>query len=258
MLWKKSWWETRWPFLICLVTILLACGFTFGFTFGIDYDAANWAASLQRRKNLSESERQALNNYQGQTWALWFKFLFNIIWADFAVVFGAVCLMTACPWTPSQRDSRLFTLSLPVSPRKLLLSNATVGFGEMFLFALIPSLLLPLIARFHGQRLLLGDTLIYTLLTVFGGAVFFCFSFLLTVILSNWIAAFILAEAVVFALFWPFITVGARPWWNILGVMAGESYFYHGQIPWPGLLTGMILSAVFIFTAVRIYERRDL
>jgi hypothetical protein len=41
-------------------------------------------------------------------------------------------------------------------------------------------------------------------------------------------------------------------------VMAGESYFYHGQIPWPGLLTGLILSAVFIFTAIRIYERRDL
>jgi hypothetical protein len=40
--------------------------------------------------------------------------------------------------------------------------------------------------------------------------------------------------------------------------MAGESYFYHGQIPWLGLLAGGILSAVFMFTAVRIYERRDL
>ena len=259
MLWKKSWWETRWLFLIGLVWIFLAAGFTLGFTFGNDYDAANWTARLQRSTNLSESERQALNNYQGQTWALWFKFLLNVIWADFAVVMGAVCLMTACPWTTSQRDSRLFTLSLPVSPRKILLSHATVGFGEMFLFALIPSLLLPLIARFYGQWLSLSDTLIYTLLTVFGGAVFFCFSFLLTVILSNWIAAFILAEAVVFALFWPFIrSLGARPWWNILGVMAGESYFYHGQIPWVSLFISLILSAVFMFTAVRIYERRDL
>ena len=101
--------------------------------------------------------------------------------------------------------------------------------------------------------------MIYMLLMIFGGAVLFCFAFLLTAILGNWIAAFILGETVVFALYLPFIqSFGARPWWNILGVMAGESYFYHGHIPWLGLVTGVILSAVFIFTAIRIYERRDL
>jgi hypothetical protein len=40
--------------------------------------------------------------------------------------------------------------------------------------------------------------------------------------------------------------------------MAGESYFFHGRIPWLGLSISLILSAVFIFTAIRIYERRDL
>jgi hypothetical protein len=149
--------------------------------------------------------------------------------------------------------------SLPVSRRKVLLSQAAVGFGETLLFALITSLFLPLIARFHGQWISWRDSLIYMLLMVFGGAILFCFSFLLTTMLSNFLAAFVLAEAVVFTLYLPFIgSFGARPWWNILGVMAGESYFYHGQIPWLGLLTGMILSAVFMFTAVRIYERRDL
>jgi len=255
MFWKKSWWETRWLFLIGLVWIFLA----YGFTFGGDYDAARWAARLQRRASLSESERQALNSYQGQTWALWFKLLFSFIWADFAVVIGAACLNTACPLMLSKGSAGLFTFSLPVSRRKVLLSQAAAGFGGMFLFALIPSLLLPIIARFHGQWFSWGDALIYMLLVIFGGAVFFCFSFLLTVILSNWVAAFILAEAVVFALYLPFIqSFGARPWWNLLGVMAGESYFYHGQIPWPGLLASLILSAVFIFTAIRLYERRDL
>jgi len=94
MLWKKSWWETRWLFLIGLVAIFLAYGLTFGWG---DYDAARWLARIQRSASLSESERQALNNYQGQTWALWFKFLLSFIWADFAVIIGAVCLMTACP-----------------------------------------------------------------------------------------------------------------------------------------------------------------
>jgi len=256
MLWKKGWWETRWLFLIGLIAIFLGYGLAFGWG---DYDAAHWAARLQRSVSLSESERQALNNYQGQTWALWYKLLLNFIWADFAVVMGAVCLMTACPWIPSQGAAGLFTLSLPVSRRKVLLSQAAVGFGEMFLFALIPSLLLPVIARFHGQWFSWGDTLIYTLLMIFGGAIFFFFAFLLTMILGNWFTAFVFGEAVVFALYLPFFqSLGMRPWWNILGVMAGESYFYHGRIPWPGLLTGLILSAVFMFAAIRIYERRDL
>jgi hypothetical protein len=256
MLWKKGWWETRWLFLIYLVGIFLAYGLAFGWG---DYDAATWESRLQRSTNLSEGERQALNNYQGQTWALWFKLLLNLIWANQAVILGAACLMTACPYMPSQGAARLFTFSLPVSRRKVLLSHAAVGFGEIFLGALLPSLLLPIVARLHGLWFSWSDTLIYTLLIVFGGAIFFCFSFLLTVILSNWFVAFILVETVVFALYLPFIrSFGERPWWNVLGLMAGESYFYRGRIPWLGLLTSLILSAVFMFAAVRIYERRDL
>jgi hypothetical protein len=93
---------------------------------------------------------------------------------------------------------------------------------------------------------------------IFGSAVFFCLAFLLTVILGNYLVVFLLVEVVVFALFVSFIRFGERPWWNILGMMSGESYFYHGRIPWLGLLISLILSAVFMFTAVRIYERRDL
>jgi hypothetical protein len=253
MLWKKSWWETRWLFLIGLGAIFLV----FTLTFVADYDAANWTARLQRNASLSESERQVLNNFQGRVWTLFFKLLLSFIWADYAVIMGALCLMTACHWAPSQGAAGLFTLSLPVSRRKVLLSQAMVGFSEIFLVALPVPLILPLIARFHGQWFSWKDALIYTLTMVCGGAVFFCFSFLLTVILSNYIAAFMLVEAVVIALFLPFQAYGARPWWNILGVMAGESYFYHGRIPWIGLSISLILSAVFILVAVRIYERRD-
>jgi hypothetical protein len=254
MLWKKTWWETRLVLLIFLAMMVL----TYFLIFGGGYDAAKWAARLQRDASLGESERQALNNYQGHTWALWFKMLFSFICADFAVILGAASLMTACPWTPFQREAGLFTFSLPVSRRKVLLSQAATSFGEMFLVALLPSLLFPIIARFHGQWFSWKDTLIYTLLMVFGGAIFFCFTFLLTVILGNYLVVFLLMEVVVFALFLPFLRFGMRPWWNILGVMAGESYFYQGRIPWLGLLISLILSAVCMSTAVRIYERRDL
>jgi hypothetical protein len=253
MLWKKSWWQTRWLFFICLAALFLLHGLTVGVS---DYDASA-SESLQRNASLSEGERQILSNYQGRIWSLWFRLLFNFIWADFAVILGAFCLMTVSPRVPFY-GAGLFTFSLPVSRRKVLLQQAAVGFSEMFLIALIPSLFLPIIARFHGQWFSWSDILVYVLLTIFGGAVLFFGAFLLTVILNNWFIAFVLLETVVIALFLPFIQSEKRPWWNILGVMAGESYFYHGQIPWLGLLISLILSAAFVFTAVRIYEQRDL
>src|SRR5215510_11048445 len=191
MLWQKSWWETRWAFLIFLAIVFLA----YFLIFAHGYDASNWIVGLRRSASLGEGERNALNNYQGHTWALWFKLLFNFLWADFAVIMGAACLVTAFPWPPSQ-GAGSFTFSLPVSRRKVLLSQAAVGFGEMFLIALIPSLSLPFIARLHGQWFSWSDALIYALLLIFGGTVFFFFSFLLTVILGNWLAAFVIVEVV--------------------------------------------------------------
>lgn len=255
MLWKKGWWDMRWIFLIGLAWIFGAYGLTFG---AGDYDAGRWAARLHRSASLSESERQALNNYQGQAWALWFKMLLSFMCADLAVLLGAACLMTECPYQPSQDSTRMFTFSLPPSRRKVLLSQATVGFGQLFLAVLFSSLLIPIFARFNGQWFSWSDTLIYLSLTILGAAVFFCFAFLMTVILGNWFAVFVLVEGAVFALFLPYIPFRTRPWWNILGLMAGESYFYHGQIPWLGLLISILLSAVFMFAAIRIFERRDL
>jgi hypothetical protein len=255
MLWKKSWWETRWLSLIgSLGAILLV----YVLTFVVDYDMAHWAARLQRSAGLSESERQVLSNFQGRMWVLSFKLLLSFFLAYYAVIMGAACLMTVCPLRPPHGPAGLFTFSLPVSRRKVLLSQATVGFGQIFLFALTTPLILPLIARFHDQWFSWKDALVYTLMMIFGGALFFCLSFLLTMVLNNWVLAFVLVEAIVIALFLSFQSLGARPWWNILGMMAGESYFYHGRIPWLGLSISLILSAVCMFAAIRIYERRDL
>src|SRR5262245_46444364 len=83
MFWKKGWWDRRWIFLIGLCWIFGAYGLTFG---GGDFDAGRWAARLNRSATLSENERQALNNYQGQAWALWFKMLLSFMCADLAVL----------------------------------------------------------------------------------------------------------------------------------------------------------------------------
>jgi ABC-2 family transporter protein len=255
MLWQKSWWETRWLFLIYLIAMFW--GYILMLMFGVGYKAAEWAARLHQDAFLSESERQALNSYQGHTWMVFIKLLFNFGWANLAVMMGAACLATVCPLAPYQRASVFFTFSLPVNRRKVLLSHAAVGYSEIFMVALIPFLFLPLIARLQGAWFSWKDAMLYALLMIFGGAIFFFFSFLLTVILGNWLVAFAIVEAVLMALIISSLRFGTRPWWNIFGMMAGESYFYHGRIPWPGLAISLAVSALMIFAAVRIFERRD-
>ncbi len=257
MLWKKGWWETRLLFVFGLAGIFLVVGLTIGFGY---FDVVSWAERLQRSEGLSVNERQALNSYQGKTWALLYKLGLNYLLATQAVPLGTGCLMTTCPYMPSRSSADLFTYSLPASRRKVLVSQAVVGFGEMLLTALLPALLLPIIASLQGQWFSWSDTLIYTLLMIFGGAVIFSCAFLLTVIFGNWFFVLVLVELVVLAMWmWmSFRLLNERPWWNLFGLMAGESYFFHGRIPWPGLLISLILSAVFLFAAVRIYERRDL
>jgi hypothetical protein len=255
MLWQKSWWETRWLFLIFLLGMFW--GFILMLMFGVGYNAAEWAARLHRDTFLSESERQALNSYQGHTWMVFIKLFLNFGWANLAVMMGAACLASVCPLAPYQRATAFFTLSLPVNRRKVLLSHAAVGYGEIFLIALIPFLFMSLIASLQGQLFSWRDAMLYALLMIFGGTVFFFFSFLVTVILGNWLVAFAIVEAILMALIISSLRFGTRPWWNIFGVMAGESYFYHGQIPWLGLLISLAVSALMMFAAVRIYERRD-
>jgi ABC-2 type transport system permease protein len=254
MLWQKSWWETRLIFLVCLIMAF----FVFALVFGGSNDAADWTMRLQRSTELSESERQALNNFQAQIWALWFKTMLSFYYPYVAVVIGVMCLRSACTSVPFQAATGLFTFSLPVSRRKVMLSQAAVGIGEMVLLALIPSLFLPIMAQIRGGWFSWRDVLIYSLLTTLGGMVFFCSAFLLMVVIGNRFVVIVLLEAVVFAFLLPFQPFKPRQWWNILGVMAGESYFYHRQIPWFGLLISMTFSAVFIYSAVRIFERRDL
>jgi hypothetical protein len=253
MFWQKSWWETRWLFLFFMIVMFI--GHVFMLVIG--YDSTEWIERLHRNTVLGETERQALNSYRGFAWAAFIRLFFNFAWPHLAVTLGAMCLVTFCPMGSSHGASRLFTFSLPVSRRKALLSQAAVGYSEMFLLALIPMLFLPLIAHFQGQWFSWSDVLIYALLVIFGGASFFFFSFLMAVIFGNWLATLVIVDLAFLALYLSSLSVGMRPWWNILGVMAGESYFYHGRIPWLGLAISLTASALMMFAAVRIYERRD-
>jgi ABC-2 type transport system permease protein len=259
MLWQKSWWETRWGVLACLGVVLLF---------------AAWRQPLEQAdldKRIAELQEHAprwsddarrllplLSSYQGYMWSYWFKRILLIIWPFYAVVMGWTLVASSCPWvTGGTSGAGLFTFSLPVSRRRVLLTHAAIVAAEMVLIAVVPSLIFPIVSRVIGGDASFGSAMIYALLLSLGGMVFPAFAFLLAVVFNNHWTALVIGVAVVFALFFPFRMVEEYPWWNVYHVMSGEAYFRYGQIPWLALLTWLAVAAAILLLAVRVYERRD-
>jgi hypothetical protein len=226
-------------------------------------DLAQWFSSLQeiapRWREDSRSLLPLLNSYQGYVWYNWFKLLLLFMWPMYAVVAGATLAAASCPWIAGApgTTSRLFTFSLPVSRRRVLLTHAALVAVEMAFVALVPSLMFPIALRLIGADVSFGSTVVHALLLTLGGMVFISFTFLLTVVFNSQIKAMAIGIAIVTALRFPIRPLEEFPWWNFYHVMSGETYFRYGKIPWLGLLASLALSALMMLSAVRIYERRD-
>jgi hypothetical protein len=260
MLWQKSWWETRRGLLVYIAILLL---FVIWRQPLEQADLEKWILELQKgASRWSEDSRRLLpllSSYQGFVWLYWFKFALLINWPLFAFATGSTLGTSSCPWMAGGSGTAgIFTFSLPVSRHRVLLTHVAVVAVEMVLVALVPSLIFPIISFLIGGGLSFGSTLVYVLLLSLGGMVFPAFSFLLTAVFHNQWKVLMIGIAVVFILFFPIRTVEEFPWWHVYHVMSGETYFRYGQIPWAGLIFSLGLSALMMFVAVRIYERRDI
>jgi hypothetical protein len=225
-------------------------------------DLAQWFSSLQKREpGWSEGSRgllPLLNSYQGYMWYNWFKLLLLIMWPTCAVTMGATLVAASCPWMAGASGAAgLFTFSLPVSRRRVLLAHAALVAVEMMLVALVTSLIFPIAFRLIGADVAFGSAVVHALLLTLGGTVFISLTFLLTAVFNSQLKAVTIGIVIVIALLFPIRPLEEFPWWNVYHVMSGETYFRYGQIPWPGLLASLALSALMMFVAVRIYERRD-
>jgi ABC-2 type transport system permease protein len=259
MLWQKSWWETRWALLALLVVMMLFAAWRLPLE---QTDFAQWFSSLQERApRWSEDSRgllPLLNSYQGYVWYNWFKLLLLIMWPVYAVMMGATLVATSCPWMAGGLGAAgLFTYSLPVSRRRVLITHAALVAVEMALVALAPTLMFPIAFRLIGADVSFGSTVVHALLFTLGGTVFISFTFLLTAVFNSQFKAIAIGLAVVFALLFPIRPLEEFPWWNVYHVMSGETYFRHGRIPWLGLIASLAVSALMMFVAARVYERRD-
>ena len=257
MLWQKSWWETRWGFLLCTGVTLL-------FVFWRPSES-QWVSTLQKHaSSWSEDSLRLLpllSSHQGYVWSYWFKMMLLGTWPMYAITQASTMGAASCPWIAGGVGAAgLFTFSLPVSRRRVLLTHAALVTVEMVLMALAPSLMFPIISYLTGADVGFASAVIHALLLSLGGTVFISLTFLLTAVFNNQWEVLVIGFVIALGLFFPFIfrSPDEFPWWNVYHVMSGEAYFRYGRIPWIGLFTSLAVSALMLFAAVRIYERRDI
>ena len=253
MLWHKAWLETRWRFIAGLVILTVLAGAKV-YEYVVTLRMMPAAESLVSGGNspLNNAIREAIavqREFRGFIWYTAFRDNLTQLGVLFAVLLGCGGLLTE-----AKKGSALFTLSLPVTRRRLLGVRAATGLAQWFALAMIPPLAIPILAPTIGQQFSIVDALAHGICIFFAGALFYSLaSFLSTLFGDIWrpllIAIFIgcLAAVVQFV----------APELGLFKVMSGESYFRNGTLPWMGFLTTAVLASALLYGAAETFERRD-
>jgi hypothetical protein len=256
MLWYKTWVETRWRFLIGIT--LVACSALF-LVFGYPYivrllaqlPAGDFAGGFEG--DLGRRIRETVElarEFRGYVWAQGYGENLSQLGTLFAVLLGTGGLLShASGGTP------LFTLSLPVSRERLLRVRALAGLGQWLAIAIVPSLVIPLLAPAIGESYGFGSALVHGLCLFLAGGLFFSLAVLLSTVFADFWRPLLLTllMAGLLGFVEPFLPGG----WGLFSLMRGEMYFRTGQLPWIGLLVTTALSAALLYGAQREFARRD-
>ncbi|PYQ29008.1 MAG: hypothetical protein DMF56_12040 [Acidobacteria bacterium] len=251
MLWYKSWLETRWRFFIGLgLLICSAMGGVFTYPHFMKLMASVPMPNLPGRIGERIHEAVALaHTYRGFVWSQWWRQNLAQTGTLFAILLGIASL-----FSPSR--GALFTLSLPASRKRLMGTRAMTGLGELFVIAIIPSLLIPLLAPAIGERYNAGDALVHAACFFVVATTFFCLALLLSTVFSDpWRPLLItLGIAIVIGIADQILEV---PFVGVFRVMSGESWFRSGRLPWLGLAGSIAASAFIYYGALVNLTRRD-
>ena len=254
MLWHKAWLETRWRFIAALLILTVMSGAKV-----YEYVVAQRMMPMAESV-LSDADKSPLGaairdavavqrEFRGFIWYNAFRDNLTQMGVLFAVLLGCGGLLSE-----SKKGSALFTLSLPVTRKQLLGVRTATGLAQCFAIAMIPPLIIPVLAPAIGQQFSVVDALAHGLCLFFVGALFFSLaSFLSTMFGDIWrpllIAVFIACGAA--------IVQFAAPDLGLFRVMSGETYFRTGALPWMGFLTTAVLASALLYSAAETLERRD-
>jgi hypothetical protein len=252
MLWYKSWLDTRWRFLIGLA--LLSCSaaasvLTYPQVIKLLPMAPTIDAGGEIGRRIMESVQLA-RTYRGYVWSHWFRQEALQLGTLFAVLLGTGGLLSH-----HSRAGTLFTLSLPVSRDRLLAIRSAAGLAQLFVLALVPALLIPLLSPAVGESFGIGSGLAHGACAFVGWTAFFSLALLLSTVFGDLWRPLLLALSI--AAFLGIVEQVFRNPPGIFRVMSGEEFFRTGHLPWLGLLASLAASAAMLYGARVNLARRD-
>ncbi len=245
-LFERSWHESRQRFLWALIglstlvayVVLTSPGFRTG-------------EAIQYPEHL-------VTGYPEYIWLALFNYYFQGFWIAAAVLlsFGGL-----------RREKTVgtisYTLSLPIERSELLLSRLLVGMAEILGLGIAPALLVPVLSPAVHEHYPVGQIVLFALLMVVAGVVFFCLGFLLSSLFGGEFTGPVVGLCLVGTYFFV-VRAKSLHWLSVLDTMSGEdavsrsgNYFLGGSIPWSGMLCSLGVSLVLYLCALLISRHHD-
>lgn len=252
MLWHKSWLETRWRFVIGVA--LMACS---AVAVVLVYPRVRELLPMVSPTGEGELARQIRasaqlsRDYHSYVWSQWFAKQALYLWTLFAVLLGTGGLVSGA------RSGALFTLSLPVSRRRLFAVRAATCLAELAVLAVVPALLVAAAAPAVAERYPIGDAIVHAACLFVAGVAFFALASLLSTVFGDvWRPLLIaLFAAIALGLIEQVVPEASR--FSVFSVMSAERYFRGGGLPWLGLIASAAVSVALLYGAARNVARQD-
>jgi ABC-2 type transport system permease protein len=252
MLWYKAWLETRWRFLVGMGLLLLFAGLGVAARPTLAEVRIEMPNLGGRLGELVQEGLTLMSSYRGYVWSQWFGKNLLQFWTLFAVLIGVGGLATE-----RAGGVALWTLSLPVTRRRLLAVRAGIGALELLALAVIPSLLICLLSPAIGESYPVTEALAYSLILYTGGAFFYGLALLLSTIFQDQLKAVLAGMSLAIVMGLLSLLSARAAQYSVYKVMTGEAYFTSGAPPWMGLASCLAAGLAMFFVSLRLLERRD-
>lgn len=254
MLWRKTWLETRWRFIIGFA-VLMVLGGGIVFDYPLTKRLMPMAETIAGSGVLGRTIRATVDlerSYRGFVWVQWFRQNLTQTWTLFAVLLGSGSAVSQ-----GSEAAAIFTLSLPVLRRRLLEVRVATGLTELAVLAFIPSLCIPLLSPAIGEHYAISEAMVHSACIFVGGTAFFSLAILLSTVFDDLWRPLLLACAAAVALAAFELVLVGRSAYGLVGAMTAEVYFRSGRLPWPGLVIAVAASGAMLSAAARNLARRD-
>jgi ABC-2 type transport system permease protein len=244
MLWYKAWRESRARFLLSAAALAVIC-----------------ASFVFFHRDVSSGVSDEPLSYPVYIWRITYKGYLRELFMIVAILLGLGGLTR-------ERDHRTigFTLALPVSRWRLLATRTLVGFGQVFLLAALPAIVIPMLSPLIGQVYPSSQAWAFAILWATVGSLIFAMGLLASVLFAGEFTAPVAAifGLMGYSLFADFSPV-ERYLTDIHDVMSGIDMPYFtertgaltGSLPWSTLVAVLLATAALVAIGARVTNRQD-